>query len=262
MNKSIFLTLALGFPILCISPTRAEDLNQLQQLLSTNQCNLCDLSRAGLVQSNLSGARLSGANLRGANLSQANLSGADLDGADLTGAILFGANLTGANLRGAILNGTDLRNAYLVNAEFGGATLEKTFLRGAVGIPLEAATPELFYTLGIDDTRQGQNAEAIENFNRALTINPDFAPAYLARAIANFHLGNNTLAADDARTASTLFERQNNPEGQKAAEDFIQGMELALKPKKEPGQTSSLDRVVQGIGSVLLQFVIPFLGFL
>lgn len=262
MNKSIVLTLALGFPLFFGSPSRAEDANQLQQLLSTNQCNFCDLSRAGLVQSNLSGARLSGANLQGANLSQANLSGADLSGANLTDATLFGANLTGANLRGAILNGTDLRNAYLVNADFGGKTLEKTFLRGAIGIPLEAATPELFYTLGIADAREGKNAEAIENFNQALTMNPDFAPAYLGRAIANFRLGNNTLAADDARTASTLFEHQNNPDGHKVAEDFIQAMEIALKPKKQPGQTSTLDRIVQGIGSVLLQFVVPFLGFL
>ncbi|MFM6437017.1 MAG: pentapeptide repeat-containing protein, partial [Microcystis panniformis] len=90
MDKSIALTLVLSLPLNLSLVGYGEDLNHLQQLLSTRQCPQCDLSGSGLVQSNLVGAKLNGANLVGANLSQANLSGADLSGANLTSASLFG----------------------------------------------------------------------------------------------------------------------------------------------------------------------------
>ena len=65
----------------------------LDKLLSTNQCPKCSLSGA-----DLRGADLRGANLRGADLSRANLTGADLWGINLFQANLRGADLTGANL--------------------------------------------------------------------------------------------------------------------------------------------------------------------
>jgi uncharacterized protein YjbI with pentapeptide repeats len=260
MNKSIALTVALCLPLTLPALCRAENLNHLQQLLSTKQCSFCDLSGAGLVQSNLSGARLSGANLVGANLSQANLSGADLSGANLSGASLFGANLMGANLNGANLNGTDLRGAYLNNANLNSITLENAYVQGAIGIPSAAGTPELFYRWGIAEGKQGRTTAAIENFNQALTINAEYAPAYLARAMAYYRLGQNTLAAQDAQSASTLFEQQGDRPGYEAAQNFIKGMEIALKPKEEGGGSGQFDQMVQGIGSLLLQFVIPALG--
>lgn len=60
----------------------------MQQLLTTKQCQGCNLQ-----QSNLANVDLKGSNLAGANLSGANLSGANLTGANLKGAILRGANL-------------------------------------------------------------------------------------------------------------------------------------------------------------------------
>jgi uncharacterized protein YjbI with pentapeptide repeats len=260
MRKSIALALSLALPLVFSPVSRAENLNHLQQLLSTKQCTFCDLTGAGLVQSNLAGARLSGANLTGANLSQANLSGADLSGANLSGASLFGANLTGANLNGAILNGTDLRGAYLVNADLGGAKLDNAYVQGAIGIPKNAGTPDLFYSWGMAEAKQGNTAAAIANFNQAMTIDPEYAPAYLARAMANYRLGQNALAAADAKSASDLFEKQKNQAGYEAAQNFIKGMEIALKPKEEGGNNARLDSIVQGIGSILLQFVLPSLG--
>jgi uncharacterized protein YjbI with pentapeptide repeats len=260
MYKLIALTLALSLPLNLPLLSHGEDLNHLQQLLSTRKCPQCDLSGSGLVQSNLAGAKLNGANLVGANLSQANLSGADLSGANLTGASLFGANLTGANLSGAILTGVDLRGAYLNNANLDNTKLDTAYIQGTVGIPNSAGTPELFYSWGMAEAKQGRTSTAIENFNKALTINPEYAPAYLARSMAHYRMGQNALAAQDAQMASTLFEQQNNTTGYEAAQNFIKGMEIALKPKDEGGGNAQLDQMVQGIGSLLLQFVLPALG--
>ncbi len=80
-------TLNLGN--ICGDPTQ----NSIRQLLTTKQCQGCNLSRANL----------SGTNLMGADLSKANLSGANLSGANLKGASLNGTNLMGADLSGTIM---------------------------------------------------------------------------------------------------------------------------------------------------------------
>ena len=56
MYKSIALTLVLSLPLNLSLVGQTEDLNHLQQLLSTRKCPQCDLSGSGLVQSNLAGA--------------------------------------------------------------------------------------------------------------------------------------------------------------------------------------------------------------
>ena len=101
------------------------------QLLQTNSCVGCNLSRVDLGSANLSHANLSYSNLDFADLSYANLSyanlfdaglsGADLTNADLTNAKLKYANLTGANLSGADLSYATLSGAYLVYAVLTGA---------------------------------------------------------------------------------------------------------------------------------------------
>jgi len=93
----------------------------LDRLLTTGECQWCDLRNADisgahlpnaeLSESNLSGAKLAGANLTGANLSGAYLSRSDLSGADLSTAFLRKANMNGANLTGANLTGADLSGA-------------------------------------------------------------------------------------------------------------------------------------------------------
>jgi uncharacterized protein YjbI with pentapeptide repeats len=212
----------------------------------------------GAIESNRGKIKL--ANLVGANLSQANLSGADFSGANLTGASFFGANLTGANLSGAILTGADLRGAYLNNANLENTKLDTAYVQGAVGIPSSAGTPELFYGLGMVEGKQGRTSTAIENFNKALDNQPRICSSLSAWPVAHYRLGQNALAAQDAQMASTLFEQQGNTPGYEAAENFIKGMEIALKPREQGGGNAQLDQMVQGIGSLLLQFVLPALG--
>jgi hypothetical protein len=77
-----------------------------------------DLSKAGLVVANLSGADLRWADLRGAELYRADLSRAYLTWANLSGADLRWANLSKANLEGANLSKANLEEANLSGAIF------------------------------------------------------------------------------------------------------------------------------------------------
>lgn len=243
-----------------MAPSTAEDLNDLNRLLATGQCVQCDLSRAGLVLSDLAGADLEGADLVGANLSQANLSGANLRGANLSSASLYGANLSGADLRGANLAGADLREAYLMNANLLGVDLAAVHLEGVVGLPNDAGTPEQFHTWAMNEAASGNYQAAIDYFERALALNPDFAPAYLGRGLTRYRLGNEAAATQDAQIAAQLFEKQDNPEGYEAAQNFLQAVELyrqAANQEKKPQGGLGLDRLIGSLGPLLLRFLIP-----
>ncbi|HEY9848579.1 MAG TPA: pentapeptide repeat-containing protein [Leptolyngbyaceae cyanobacterium] len=102
MKHKILVATAILTPV-CLTnlPAFALNLEHLQLLFSTNNCQKCDLSNA---------------DLKGANLSSADLSGANLSGADLTGANLNNANLSGADLTNAKLTGVDLKQVNLTNA--------------------------------------------------------------------------------------------------------------------------------------------------
>ncbi len=76
-----------------------------------------DLSKANLIEADLTGANLYGADLSKANLYKANLTGANLYGADLSEADLSKANLYGADLIGADLSGANLYGADLSGAQ-------------------------------------------------------------------------------------------------------------------------------------------------
>ena len=95
-----------------------------------------DLSDASCEGADLAGARLRGSklrrtNLRGADLRGANLMDAFLPRADLTDAKLQGADLTGAYLPVANLTGAHLDDANLTRARFSNSTLRRASLRGA-----------------------------------------------------------------------------------------------------------------------------------
>lgn len=225
-----------------------------RQLLSTKQCQSCELSGVGLVLTNLSGVNLSGANLSGANLSRANLSGADLSNAKLSGASLFGANLSGAKLIGADLSVADLRDTYLVNADLTGANLNGANLQGAIGIPTQAAKAEDFYSWGMAQGQEGDPKGAIEYFNQALSIKPDLAAAYLARGVARYQLLERPGALEDAKVAEKLFLTQGNNAGYQTAQAFIKELETppgtALRKSKP-----NFMNVLGALGATLLRFL-------
>jgi uncharacterized protein YjbI with pentapeptide repeats len=104
--RSRLLSAALGV-VMCAAAAmtvRGQNLDQVQQLVTTRVCPGCDLHNATIIDKNLNRANLKGANLSGANLYKTTLHNAQLKGANFAGAALFGADLTGAtnaNLAGA-----------------------------------------------------------------------------------------------------------------------------------------------------------------
>ena len=254
-------TVALLTTMGLAAPANAENLEHTRQLLSTNQCQECELSGVGLTLANLSQVDLSRADLSRANLSRSDLSRANLSGANLASASLFGANLSGANLRGADLRGADLRGAYLVDADLVGADLSGTDLQGVVGLPtyVGVAKTEEFYSWGVAAAQQQNYTAAIENFNQALSSNPNFAPAYLARGVARFPIGDVVGAKQDAQVAATLFSVQRNPSGYQAAQNLVKTVEAyqeAYKRQNNP-KGGGLGGVLGSLGPLLLKFLIP-----
>ncbi|MBW4601565.1 MAG: pentapeptide repeat-containing protein [Calothrix sp. FI2-JRJ7] len=256
MKNQIIATVAFFTTVTLTTAVQAANPEHVRQLLATKQCQNCDLSGAGLVMADLSGADLSGANLALANLSRANLTGADLRGANLTSASLFGANLNGAKLSGATIAGTDLRNAYLYNIELTNVTFNGANLQGAAGIPSQIATPDEFYALGVAAGEKGNQQQAIDYFNQAIAIKPDYAGAFLARGIARYQLFDRTGAFQDAQIAEKMFKAQNNLNGTQTAQAFIVELKTPQDTKVSAGKPNFMD-FVSGVASVLLQFL-PF----
>lgn len=255
MRNPILAITTLLSTICLTTPASSANLEHIKQLLATRQCQGCDLSGAGLVLANLSGANLSGANLRSANLSRANIVGADLSGADLSNASLYGANLSGAKLSGAHLNAADLRDAYLVNTDLANAELNGANLQGAIGVTSQIAKAEDFYSWGIGEAQKGDHKEAIDYLNQAISINPDFAAAYLARSVAYYQLFDRAGAIRDAKSAEQLFLAQANAEGYQTADKFVKELEAVQNTPKPKSQGNFLN-AVGGIASFLLQFLL------
>lgn len=254
--KLKLLTLTTAIAALSFAtPARSENIQHTNQLLSTGQCVQCDLSDAGLVMVNLVGADLRGADLSRANLSRANLTGANLMGANLSGTSLNGANLTGAVLVGANLTGTDLRGAYLVNANLLGTSLNSAYIQGTYGIPDYAGSPENFHAWGAIEARRGNYTAAIDHYNKALSIDPGYAPAYLGRGLALFRVGNDVGAMRDAEVASKLFETQRNPSGYQVSQQFIAAIEAYRNPP-DSGGGGGFGNFIGSLGSLLLQFLL------
>jgi uncharacterized protein YjbI with pentapeptide repeats len=211
----------------------AENLEHVQQLIETRQCSQCELSQAGLVFANLSGANLQDANLVQANLSRSNLSGANLRGANLAGAALVNANLSGANLSGADLRNVDLRGAILNGATIQGANLDGANVLQAVGLPATIATPENLYRFGLAEAQRGNFRGAINNYNQAVTQNPTFAHAYLARAMAKMRLSDDVGAIVDAQRAQELYTTQGDSQGQELSAQFVTSVQAYQEAEEE-----------------------------
>lgn len=246
---------------------RAENLQHTQQLITTNDCSRCDLNRAGLVYANLIGANLSEASLIQANLSHANLSSANLQGAKLNGATLFGADLSGADLSNANLQGVDLRGANLTGANLENAVIEGTNFLGAVGLPTELATVDNYYRWGMEEAERENFRGAVNYYNLALSLEPDFAHAYLARSIARFRLGEQMGALEDAQYADQLYLEQNNERGHLIASQFSQSILTAqeLYEKRQRGGRSggvggNILNVLGGLAGMAFQ-VLKYMSF-
>ena len=276
MKRRILATVTFLTSIALSAPVAAENLVELTQLLGTKTCPGCDLSNAGLYLANLRKADLSGADLSGANLDRANLSRANLSGADLSGAVLFDANLSGADLSGANLMGANLSRANLANANFTGANLaganlgqaflgnailqdavlEGANLRGTVALPRGILQPEDHYKLAVADVQLGDHRGAIANYEQALDLNPEFAPAYLGRGISRLQLGDAPSAIADWQKAGELFELQQNAQGYEISQELVTKTEEAIAESARAAKRQRFMNAIGSVASMLLQFVL------
>ncbi|GAB4156369.1 MAG: hypothetical protein Fur0046_36320 [Cyanobacteria bacterium J069] len=256
---SLGLLAALGVAL----PARAENLEHIQRLLSSRQCQQCDLHRAGLVFTNLSGVDMSRSDLSLANLNRANLQGANLQGANLTGAVLSYANLSGADLSGADLRGADLREAYLYGANLTGANLDGANLWRAIGLPENAVSVEQVYLWGLAEAQRGNYSGAIQYFNQSLGRQPDFSNAVLARGIARLQLGDEAGAIADGQQAQQMFLAQGNTSGHQLSSQFVTGIEQILaaeekerRAQRRSGGVGNVVSALGGLASLVLRFLL------
>ncbi|KAM3097998.1 pentapeptide repeat-containing protein [Phormidesmis sp. 146-35] len=236
-------------------PAKAENLEHTRQLLSTKQCQRCNLSGAGLTFAQLMGANLSQANLSGANLSQSNLAGVNLSGANLSGASLSGANLTGANLNGANLTGADLRGAFLSGADMTGAQIEGAALQGAIGLAPTLGNADDFYRWALEAAKQRNFGRAIENYNQTILRKPDHAMAYFGRGVARMELGDQAGAIQDSEQASTLFASQGNKTEAESAKKMAETLKNPPKEKREPSGGGFGQALISVVGGLLQLFL-------
>ena len=71
-------------------------------------------------------------------------------------------------------------------------------------IELDPAIFEAYLDRGAAYRKKNRNDLALADLNKALELRPDFAPAYNFRAIVNAELGNNELAITDFNKAIQL----------------------------------------------------------
>jgi tetratricopeptide (TPR) repeat protein len=259
MTKLTILFSTLLTSVILPFPVSAENVAQLTQLLNTKQCENCDLSQAGLVMTNLTGANLRGANLVGANLSRANLTGADLSNANLSGASFHGANLSGANLSGAILNSSDFRNAYVQGIILNNTDISTAHIQGVVGIPATAGNAEQFYLWAVSEDKKGNYQMAAKYYSQAIAMNPDFAQAYLGRAIIKSRYGQTNTAIKDGEKAEELFKTQNNPDGYVLSNRFIQLVKARTESEANEGNEGSpaFVQIVNSVAPLLFKLLLP-----
>ncbi len=259
MNKIILLTSSVLMGLITTFPSQAENITHLNQLLQTKQCENCDLANAGLVMIDLKGANLRGANLVGANLSRADLTGADLRGANLSNASFHGANLSGANLAGANAYNTDFRNSYVQGVIIEGLDLSNALIQGTVGIPATAASAEQFYLWALSEDKKGNYKAAAQFYSQAINLNPDLAQAYLGRAVIKSRYGQVNSAIQDAETAQSLFENQDNSEGYLLSSRFAQIVKARAEADEKEGNEGSPQfvQIVNAIAPMVLKFFMP-----
>ncbi|MGF1496717.1 MAG: pentapeptide repeat-containing protein [Elainellaceae cyanobacterium] len=257
--RSLFTATTLAL-LTAALPARAENLEHLQQLLSTRSCQNCDLSGTSFVYTNLSRVDLTGADLSRANLNRTDLTNATLRRANLTNAVLFNANLTGADLSGADLRGADLREAYLMGANLEGALLEGAILRGAVGLPPTVFTAADLYRWGLAEAERGNHRGAIAYYTQSLERRPSVPEIYLSRSVAYYRAGSIQDAVEDANRAAGLYQQQGDTEEQAIAAQFAQGIldeQQALLEGPDPGKPDFMN-LLGAVASLLLRFGLPF----
>ncbi|MBD1844843.1 tetratricopeptide repeat protein [Cyanobacteria bacterium FACHB-63] len=84
----------------------------------------------------------------------------------------------------------------------------------------------LYYNRGIEYANNGNVEQAMSDYTEAIRLDPALADAYFNRANLAAKRGDRSGAIRDYRAAVRLYRQQNNPQGQRAAEDAIRALRV------------------------------------
>ncbi|MEP0916575.1 tetratricopeptide repeat protein [Leptolyngbya sp. DQ-M1] len=82
----------------------------------------------------------------------------------------------------------------------------------------------LYYNRGIEYANNGNIEQAISDYTEAIRLDPALADAYFNRANLVAKRGDRSGAIKDYGSAVRLYQQQNNPEGQRAAQEGIRAL--------------------------------------
>ncbi|KAM3115525.1 protein kinase domain-containing protein [Phormidesmis sp. 146-33] len=91
-------------------------------------------------------------------------------------------------------------------------------------LPNEFKNARDYYRCGLEEGKRGRYTEAIEHFNNAICINPEYAEAYKYRGIARSKTGSYSEALEDFIKASELYGKQGEVDDKNAVLEFIQSL--------------------------------------
>jgi tetratricopeptide (TPR) repeat protein len=70
----------------------------------------------------------------------------------------------------------------------------------------------IYYQAGVNYAQDKQFQQAIEHYNKAIAVIPDYAAAYANRGMAHYHQNDSERAIQDLEKATNLYQQQGKPE--------------------------------------------------
>jgi tetratricopeptide (TPR) repeat protein len=88
------------------------------------------------------------------------------------------------------------------------------------------------YQQGIDRGRRGLYKEAIANYNQAINLNPDFAEAYISRAIVRYLKESEQGGVEDLQKALNIYKDRGDTQRYNIVLDILQHIQREAEWEK------------------------------
>jgi Flp pilus assembly protein TadD len=85
---------------------------------------------------------------------------------------------------------------------------------------------KVLFRQGVDKSRQGHYAEAIQDFDQAVQCDPDDADAYGHRCVARHRTGNRQGAIADCEKAAALYLKQERAKEHQYALKMLRKLQM------------------------------------